>query len=82
MDGPARAASDLPTVLRETSSAIPRSARIGSDDVPVQAQIGVAVFPQDGQTAEELIRNATIPANCASAVESNGIILYSSLARP
>jgi len=68
---------DLPIVVRKAYAAIPRSVRIGLDEAPVEVRLGVAVFPRDGQTAEELIRNASIAANNASPAQGDEIFFYS-----
>jgi diguanylate cyclase (GGDEF)-like protein len=68
---------DIPVVVRKTYSSIPRALRIGADELPVRVRLGVAAFPRDGETSEELIRNASIASTRASPTEGEDIVFYS-----
>jgi diguanylate cyclase (GGDEF)-like protein/PAS domain S-box-containing protein len=72
--------TDLPGVLRNLLQAIPQSVQIESNDIQVGARIGVAVFPRDGASAPELLRNASLAAAEASAAEGSDFVFYSSAA--
>ena len=73
-------AGDLPEIVRKIRAAVPQSVPIDGDDVTVRARIGVAVFPRDGQSAGELIRNASRAVSGASSSEGPEIVFYSSAA--
>ena len=68
---------DVPNVIRRTYATIPRSLRIGVEELPVRVRLGAAVFPGDGDTAEELIRNASIASTRASPTEGDDVAFYS-----
>jgi diguanylate cyclase (GGDEF)-like protein len=73
-------AGDLPEIVRKVQAAVPQSVHVDGDEVAVRARIGVAVFPRDGQSAGELIRNASLAVGGASSAEGPEIVFYSSAA--
>lgn len=73
-------AGDLPEIVRKLHAAVPQSVHIDGDEVTVRTRIGVAVFPRDGQSAGELIRNASQAVGGASSAEGTEIVFYSTAA--
>jgi predicted signal transduction protein with EAL and GGDEF domain len=49
---------NLPKILWKILKTLSRPFRIENHDICISASIGVAVFPEDGQTADTLLRNA------------------------
>jgi diguanylate cyclase (GGDEF)-like protein len=47
----------------------------------VKASIGIAIYPEDGRSAEELLKNADV-AMYAAKEQKQGPVLYSRIARP
>ena len=45
-------------VAAEIKDALTKPFSLGGNDLQVSSSIGIAVFPQDGQSADELVRNA------------------------
>ena len=72
--------SDLPGVLRNLLQAVPQSVQVEADEIPVGVRIGVAAFPRDGDTASELLRNASLAAAEAPFTSGNDFVFYSSAA--
>lgn len=57
LDGPG-AEEAIERVAREVLAALQVPLKVGSREVDVQASIGVAMFPRDGKTATDLLKNA------------------------
>jgi diguanylate cyclase (GGDEF)-like protein/PAS domain S-box-containing protein len=71
---------DLPGVLSNLLQAMPASVRIGDGEVPVAVRIGVAVYPRDGTSAPELLRNASLASAEAPPAAGSDFVFYSSAA--
>lgn len=71
--------TDTTEVLR-LAQALVQSLRsifmVGAHGIHVTASVGVAVYPADGESADELIRNANIAMHAVNAHGGNGVALF------
>jgi diguanylate cyclase (GGDEF)-like protein/PAS domain S-box-containing protein len=69
---------DAAAVARKIKNAISSSMRIGEQDIVVTVTIGISVFPQNGQDAETLLKNADMALSRAKVQGRNTIQFFSS----
>jgi diguanylate cyclase (GGDEF)-like protein/PAS domain S-box-containing protein len=71
-------AADAAAVARKIKDAISRNMKIGEQDIVVTVTIGIAVFPQNGQDAETLLKNADMALSRAKVQGRNTVQFFSS----
>jgi diguanylate cyclase (GGDEF)-like protein/PAS domain S-box-containing protein len=69
---------DAAAVARKIKDAIASSMRIGEQDIVVTVTIGIAVFPQNGEDAETLLKNADMALSRAKVQGRNTVQFFSS----
>ncbi|HWQ39243.1 MAG TPA: EAL domain-containing protein, partial [Burkholderiales bacterium] len=72
--------SDVTQILREILDAVPSSVEIEGERISINVRMGVAIYPSDGQTATDLVRNASLALDSAAGQETEPFVLYSSSA--
>jgi predicted signal transduction protein with EAL and GGDEF domain len=70
--------ADAAAVARKIKDAISSSMKIGEQDIVVTVTIGIAVFPQNGQDAETLLKNADMALSRAKVQGRNTVQFFSS----
>ncbi|MFN3629118.1 MAG: putative bifunctional diguanylate cyclase/phosphodiesterase, partial [Casimicrobiaceae bacterium] len=65
-------------VAREVLAAVQLPLRVGGRDVDVRASIGVALFPRDGKTATELLKNADAAMYAAKQAGRGRVVVFAS----
>jgi diguanylate cyclase (GGDEF)-like protein/PAS domain S-box-containing protein len=70
--------ADAAAVARKLKDAIANSMKIGEQDIVVTVTIGIAVFPQNGEDAETLLKNADMALSRAKVLGRNTIQFFSS----
>lgn len=73
-----RSLENLPHVAAKILNAVGGSYRLQGRELHVSASLGVAVFPQDGHSCEELLRQADMAMYAAKNAGGNGCRFYSS----
>jgi len=69
--------ANLPGILHKLLSTLSQEYRLDSHRIAVTASIGVAVFPEDGTSVDELLRNADTAMYVAKEEHGNGYQLFS-----
>lgn len=69
---PQEAISVADKIIQETAYPL----QYNNDEVHINLSIGLAIFPENGETKEELIRNADIAVCNSKSTSSNNICLY------
>ena len=67
---------DIPVVVEKIFTALKEPVMLGSEEVSVGTSIGVSVFPNDGKTADILLKNADIAMYRAKADGRNNYHIY------
>jgi diguanylate cyclase (GGDEF)-like protein/PAS domain S-box-containing protein len=70
--------ADAAAVARKIKDAIASGMKIGEQDIVVTVTIGIAVFPQNGQDAETLLKNADMALSRAKVQGRNTVQFFSS----
>jgi len=69
------------TVAAKIVGNIAETCEVGGVNLTVKASIGIALYPEDGETAEELLKNADVAMYVAKR-EGKGPSLFSQIAAP
>jgi diguanylate cyclase (GGDEF)-like protein len=67
---------NLAIIARRILDTINESLRIAHRDIMISASLGISIYPQDGTTVEELLRNADLAMYRAKALGGNQFQLY------
>jgi len=69
---------DAGRVAREISRQLSRPQMVKGQEVAITASAGIAVFPEDGEASEVLVRNADTAMYCMKELGRNGYAFFSS----
>lgn len=69
-------ADDVVTIAKKMLSELRRPFSVAENDFTATASIGIAVYPEDGETPEALIRNADIAMYQTKAQGKNGYVEF------
>jgi len=64
-------------IARELLAAIVQPHKLGAHELSISASIGIAMYPEDGATGSELLRNADVAMYRAKTEGRNGMQFYS-----
>jgi len=70
-------ASNLPSIASRVVNSINQPVFIGNEKLIITASIGIAVFPNDGEDSETLLKNADMAMYRVKKDEKNGYQFYS-----
>jgi len=72
-----RAEHDAGRVAREISRRLSRPQMVLGQEVSITASAGIAVFPEDGEVSDDLVRNADTAMYCMKELGRNGYAFFS-----